>query len=354
MKFLQCKGSFEDIGRQVGEACRPDIPDLHDRVAAYLIESTTAGSLKRMREVATDYSARTDRSWPDATAFLKGLAEGAGVPFRTIALIAYSEEIASEFIPAPPKCSTLVVPTVRGPMIGHNEDYEPHYFGKMVLLDAAFDGYPQAVGLTYPGQLPNLAGSLNAKGVAIANNSLWPDAKPGHSKQVQHFRASLADDLEQAVTHLAKPPVSLTTHYTVAHGPTGQAVSLEISNPLVARVTTALSTIGPEPFCHTNHVLALELREPDPAVVSANHSLDRLAKLQALPRERLPRSPEEMLDLLSANDGIVHRTPEQNPFSVTLATVVIRPQTGEFWVRDADPSADRRDWHFLVRPSPPN
>jgi hypothetical protein len=350
MRFLQCQGSFEDVGRQVGEASRSDIPDLHDRVVAYLLQNTTVGSFSLMREIAMDYTERTDREWSSATAFLRGLAEGAGVSYETVALIAYSEEIASEFIPMPSKCSTLVVQTARGVLIGHNEDYEPHYFGKMVLLDATFDGFPRTVGLTYPGQLPNLAGSLNAKGVAIANNSLWPDAQPGLSKQVQHFRASLADDLGEAVEHLAKPPVALTTHYTVAHGPEGQAVSLEVSNPATAEEKVSFTTIGPEPFCHTNHVLSLRLKAPDPAVVIANHSIARLAKLKALPHERMPRSPEEMLELLSTNDGVVHRTPEQNPTSVTLATLAIRPQSGEIWIRDADPSADRRDWHFLVRP----
>ena len=351
MKFLQCQGSFEGIGRQVGEACRSDIPDLLDHVVAYLLRNTTVGSYKTMRAIALDYADRTDAEWPSASAFLGGLAEGACASHEAIALIAYSEEIASEFIPVPSKCSTLVVPTTRGAVIGHNEDYEPHYFGKMVLLDAAFDGYPRTVGLTYPGQLPNLAGSLNAKGVAIANNSLWPDAQPGRSKQVQHFRASLADDLGEAVEHLAKPPVALTTHYTVAHGPEGQVVSLEVSNPATSEENVSFMTIGHEPFCHTNHVLSLRLKAPDPAVVGANHSLDRLAALKALPRGKLPRTPEAMLDLLSTNDGVVHRTPAQNPTSVTLATVVIRPQTGEIWIRDADPSAERRDWHFVVRPS---
>lgn len=354
MRFLQCKGTFADVGRQVGEACRPDIPELHDRVVAYLLENTTAGSFLAMREIAMEYTGRTDRSWPQASAFLRGLAEGAKVPYETVALIAYSEEISSEFESAASKCSTLVVQTTRGALIGHNEDYEPHYFGKMVLLDATFDGFPRTVGLTYPGQLPNLAGSLNAPGVATLNNSLWPEARPGLSKQVQHFRASLSADLEEAVRHLAMQPVALTTHYTVAHGPTSEVVSLEVSNRQVSHDTVALVTIGPEPFGHTNHVLSLRLKEADPAVVAANHSLDRLAKLKALLREKLPRTPEEMLDLLSTNDGILHRTPEQNPTSVTLATVVIRPQTGEFWVRDADPAADRRDWHFALRPSPLN
>lgn len=351
MKFIRCQGSFESVGRQVGEACKADIQELYERVVAYLLDNTTVGSPSKMRDIAMAYSSETDRTWPSATQYLKGLAAGAEVPFEKLAVIAYSEEIASGFVPVPAKCSTLVVQTTSGALIGHNEDYEPHYFGKMVLLDVTFDGYPRVVGLTYPGMLPNLAGSLNSSGMAITNNSLWMDARPGLSKQVQHFHASLANEFEEAVEHLALQPVSLTTHYTVAHGPRGQVASLEVSNSLTALEQVSLVTIGPEPFCHTNHVLYLNLKEPDPAVVAGNHSLARLAKLQVLPRERLPRTPEQMLDLLSTNDGVLHRTAEQNPNSVTLSTVVIRPHTGEMWVRDSDPNAQQRDWHFSVRSS---
>lgn len=349
MRCVESKGSFRDVGRAVGVACRSGMRELYERVTAYLLETSTAGSLARMRATALDYSKRTDRSWKPATAFLRGLADGSGMAFEEIAVIAYSEEIASEFQPVS-KCSTLVVPTARGPLVGHNEDYEPHYLGQMVLLDATFDGFGRCVGLTYPGQLPNLAGSLNVHGVAITNNSLWPDTRPGLSKQVQHFRASLAKDLEEAVEHLAKPPIALTTHYTVAHGPTGSAVSLEVAGRGIADETVSLATIGPEPFCHTNHVRSLRLKERDPALDEGN-SPERLAKLERLARTSAPRTPEALLDLLAENDGVLHRTPAQSPRSVTLATVAIRPQTGEFWVRDADPDAARRDWHFVLSAS---
>ncbi len=357
MKVLQCKGSFESVGREVGIASRAVIPRLHERVVAYLLEHTTVGSFRRMSEIADQYAKSTQRYWSPAIDYLRGLAEGAGVPFGTIALIAFSEEIASEFEAAPSKCSTFVVWTPSGHILGHNEDYEPHYFGEMILLDAEFDGFGRVVGLTYPGMLPNLAGSLNAHGLAITNNSFWVEARSGYSKQAQHFRASLLPDVETAVQILSEQPIALSTHYTIAHGPSYDAVSLEVSNPACAHACVVLRQIERnerKAFCHTNHVLGLTLREPDPAVVAKNHSLDRLAKLQAMPVARYPRMPHEMLDLLSANDGVLHRTPEQNPTSVTLATVVVRPATGEFLVRDADPSAIDRDHRYVVTKNPLN
>jgi hypothetical protein len=218
----------------------------------------------------------------------------------------------------------------------------------MILLDAEFEGFGRVVGLTYPGQLPNLAGSLNAHGLAITNNSLWVEARTGYSKQAQHFRASLLPDMGSAVRVLSEQPIALTTHYTVAHGPSHAAASLEVSNPACARTYANLGQIGREPFCHTNHVLALELNNPDPAVVARSHSLDRLAKLRALQPDQHPRTLEEMIDLFSSNDGVLYRTTEQGSASVTLATVAICPATGELLVRDANPSAKTRDYRFVV------
>lgn len=355
MKVLRCKGSFESIGREVGAASRAVIPALHERVVSYLLAHTTVGSFRRMSELADQYTRSTQRCWFPAIDYLRGLAEGAGVPFGTVALIAFSEEIGSEFHSAPSKCSTFVVWTPSGHVLGHNEDYEPHYFGEMILLDAEFGGFGRVVGLTYPGMLPNLAGSLNVHGLAITNNSLWVEACPGHSKQVQHFRASLLPDMASAVQMLSEPPIALTTHYTVVHGPTHDAVSLEVSNPARAHSVVDLRHIvRGEAFCHTNHVLALMLIDSDPAVIAKNHSLERLARLRSLPVNRHPGTPEGMIDLLSVNDGVLHRTPAQNPTSVTLATVAIRPATGEFLVRDADPAAEIKDHSYVVSRDSPN
>lgn len=351
MKILRLSGGFEDVGRAVGVATGDDVARLYERLVAYLLEHTTVGSVRRMIEIASRYALSTQEAFPPAIAYLRGLADGVGAPFHEIALIAFSEEIASEFLPAPEKCSTLVVRTSRGWLIGHNEDYEPHYYGKMLALDVAFDGCPRVACMTYPGQLPAVGPSLNARGVAILNNSLWPEAQPGPSQVVRQFQASLAPDLDEAVRILAGHPNALTTHYTVADGTLDDAVSLEVSNRATSESDVVLRQVSGPSFCHTNHALHLPLRRPDPALEHASHSYLRYAKLKNIPPAALPRSPDEMMAYLSRNDGVLHRTPEQNPASVTLATVVIRPGTGEFWARDASPDAAEKEFYVALKPS---
>src|SRR3989344_3506055 len=199
MRYVKAHGSFYKVGCEVGEACRADIPELYERNVNYLLNHTRVGSSGRMHQTAARYMAAAERLWPQSVEFLLGLAKGANVNKRMISLTAFTEEISSEFPPAvSDKCSTLVMRLADGNhLIVHNEDYEPQNFGKMVVFDVTFDGFPRLAGVAYPGQL--FAGvSLNAYGVAITNNGLWPEARPGLPKQVLHCYASLARDMSEA------------------------------------------------------------------------------------------------------------------------------------------------------------
>lgn len=351
MRILRLEGSFEDVGRQVGVASGSDVAAVYERLVAHLLAHTAVGSARRMLAVAEGYADDARVRFPEAYVFLRGLADGVGAPFHEIALIAFSEEIASGFHRTVERCSTLAVRTGRGWLIGHNEDYEPHYRGRMLALDVAFDGRPRLACLAYPGQLPATGPSLNACGVAIANNSLWPEAQPGPSQVARQFLAALARDMDEAVRILAERPNALTTHYTVVDGALDDAVSLEVSNDATSESEIVLRQIAPPAGCHTNHVLHLPLRRPDPALAAGSRSVARYEKLKSIPPGALPGTPEEMMAYLSAADGVLHRTPAQDPDSVTLATVVIRPSTGEFWARDADPAAGERDFRAVLKPS---
>lgn len=349
MRKLVVRGSFRSVGAQIGEETRRDLPLVRDRTIEFLRENASIGSLDRMRAITGRYLASTRDVFPEAIDYMEGLAFGGDLMFEDVALIAFSEEIHTEFetYPKPEKCTTVSVMTRDGWLIGHNEDYEPQYFGKMYALDLRISGYPRVLSLNYPGHFPCLAGSVNQRGVAIANNSLWPDAVPGLSKNVLHFRAALSSHIDEAVEILTRQPAALTGHYTVAWGEQDDLIGLEVSNALTAETSACVHDPGDGPYCHTNHVRFLTLKGEDPAVTAKNHSLDRLAKAERIfAGARAPGTPQALLDLLSSNDGVLHRTPEQNPTSVTLASVVIRPRTCEMWIRDADPAAAEMD-HYL-------
>ncbi len=347
MRHIKERGSFYKIGRRVGEACRQDIPEVYDRGVAHLLEHTKAKNINQIHEIAARYMAVAQRTWEPAVEFLRGLAKGSGVTMDVITLTAFTEEVSTEVGLKPAdKCSTLVVKTLDGQtIIIHNEDFEPHNFGKMVLLEAEFDGFPAVTCLAYPGQLWGSGLSFNARRIAITKNGLHLPAVPGLPTQLVQSRASLAHKLAEAEEWVMMPPISVPAHYILGWGETGEAISLLVSNLQASYAEVKLHHIK-GPFCFTNHVPFgwFNLKEPDPALENSLSTLPRYEKLKSLSPAELPQTPAEAFKLFG--EPPLFLKPGKPGASVTMATAVIYVEGGQMWVRDADPNASKKEWYF--------
>ncbi|HTK05066.1 MAG TPA: C45 family peptidase [Candidatus Eisenbacteria bacterium] len=335
MNIITAAGSFLIVGATVGEATREHSRFMVEALVPEIVTERFHGDTAAMAEAIERLRRPAQAFFPEAMEYMAGLARGTGIDRSDLLAVLFAEDLnAVPAAPRPEKCSTMVVSTDRGRVVGHNEDFWPSFLGRMAVLDLTFDGFPRTVSLNYPGHLPHLAGSLNEAGIAVTNNSLWPPATPGLSKQFKHFRAALSRTMAEAQDALCSGPQSLTDHYTVISDREGVARSIEVSHALNSESDAEARDIGDGPFCHTNSVLYLPLREPDPNPAA---KCRRLAALQELGRDRPPSSAQEMFDLLCRPDGILNRGPGNDllgrPNSVTLATVVMRPRTNEFWCR---------------------
>lgn len=339
--------TWHDAGKFVGGETRDLIRHVVERLPEYLLANAAVGRASMMIAVEEYLGQVFAEDIPSAD-WLRGLAVGSKQAIEDIALVAFSEEIAALASAPVSKCSTVALRGTQkeGCLIGHNEDYEPHYLGKMYVLDLRVGDEPRVVSLNYPGQLPHLAGALNEHGVVVTNNSMWPDAQPRLSNQVKLFRAVREKDAHDAVRRLWEPAGSLTSHYTV-FGPGEKwrrhLFSIEVSNPescvprskkYAEQGIYAESKEINGTFVHTNHARWLKLKKPDPAVLANNHSLGRYVKLDSLLHWKVEQAEDvgvemtsdDLMELLSTNDGLVHRKPDQNATSVTLATLIISPE----------------------------
>lgn len=333
------KGSFREVGQMVGEETRELIRFMREVMVPDLLKNVFAGDETAMVRAATLYNDKVFEYFPNAHQYIRGLAEGANMYLTNLLPIVYCEELSAE--PAQSatrdRCSTMVVWTDKGWVIGHQEDFWRLFLAMMIIYDLHFDGYPRMVSLGYPATFPGIAGSLNSAGVAIVNNALWPKAGQGISKQARHFRATLETTLEGAYYWLACGPHMLTDHFIVAGGQEGRLVSLEVSNPVVSPLVSASREIVYKgkpvsgksvmaPFVHANHVQWLPLLEEDPGHIG---SYMRLGKLYAEACRNPPKNTDDMLQLLIQPDGILRKMPERNlttqENSLTLATTVISP-----------------------------
>lgn len=352
MRLIVAQGSFFDCGRAVGAAVASEAARVLALTRAEFAGHPGGAGIRGLRASAIREAQAAKDAFPGSYEYLAGLAEGAGLPFGDMALLMFAEEVAADRMRE--KCSTLSVPTREGWIIGHNEDYGPDYLGNTFAADLRVDGYPRVFLHSYLGH-PGC--TLNEAGVAIANNSLWMDPIPGPSQNVRHLRAAFASDMDEALGILTASPNAYTTHYTVAWGGGhGELVSVEVSNRATAAPETAVIDPGGAPICHANHALYIGLRRPDPALEAPGYTTRARQRLlqDLIARGKEPRTPEAMMRLLTRPDGVLHRTPAQSATSVTLASVVMRPKTGEMWIRDAEPSAEVRDLYLSFRASPLN
>ncbi len=327
MKSIEASGSFLRVGENVGEAAREDVRFICDSVAAHLAAHTSLKTREALRAAIEPFYRASERFFPEAFEYLRGMAAGANANFDGILLAMFDEEISEAF---EEKCSTLAALTPRGWIVGHNEDYGPHYDGRLSLLDLSIDGWPRLLAVSYPGKLPGVGGTLNARGLSVTNNSLTAAVMAGISSEARGFRAALASDAEEAVTALSTQPAALTAHFTILSAAGRRAISLEVGNAASSKELSVRSDLK-APAAHTNTVLNLPLAVPDGS--SAN-SRDRYEKLKRIIAAGAPADPESMMALFSNYDGLLNRRPGDHPTSITLATVVIRAETGELWVRD--------------------
>lgn len=351
MKIIRARGSFHACGRAIGEAVASEAAAMLKLTWLELLGHPGGHDAAWFREAAVRQALAALEAFPGSYEYLAGLSVGTGLAFEDMAVLMFVEEIAADR--SRERCSTLAVPTARGWLIGHNEDYAPDYFGKTFVADLRVDGRPRVFLHSYIGH-PGC--SLNEAGVATANNSLWTDPVDGPSQNVRHFRAIFAMDMDEALGWLTREPNAFTTHYTVAWAGGDELVSVEVSNPASASVRLAVVDPGRSPICHANHVRYLGLKRPDPALQAEGYTtLARQAKLEALIASgAVPRDPAAMLAYLSDPDGVLFRDERHSATSVTLATVVMRPRTGEMWIRDADPSLQDRDLFLSFDAAPLN
>lgn len=345
LDIIRARGSFRAVGRAVGEATRDDIRFMRETLVPAMLLTVFQGDELHMIRDARRHFWVTERFWPEAGEYVRGLSEGAGLSLDAILPIVFLEEMSVSS--GRDRCSTLLVRTEEGWLVAHQEDYRQIFYGRLAVLDLEFDGYPRMVCLCYPGTFPGMAASLNAAGVAMTCNALWLDPVSGFGKQVKHFLAALDTTFLGAVSWICNGPHILADHFLVVGGEEDLAWSIEVtSGPEAVRgeefreIVWDRPSVGGAsvlaPFTHANHVKWLDpwanghLCDPaHPGSLMRQAALDRIAMANP------PATPEGMLALFRRKDGVLNRDAVFNrtgqPDSVTIATAVMRPSTREAW-----------------------
>ena len=288
---------------------------------------------------------------PECLDEMRGIADGAGVPFDAILVLNCRSELmfaaARSRGEAPPcECTSFAVTpevTTDGHMlIGQNWDWVPFARDVCVLLDVQRDDKPSFTTIVEAGMLAKVG--VNAAGFGLCTNTLVSERDAGRRGVPYHvmLRALLdAESVDDAGRILCSAQRALSANYLVADR-SGQAMNFETIAGGSAEIRATCPQAGV--IAHANHFLTPSFAAIDAYVSKSPHSLTRLydmwRALTSDERLSVQRLQEILRDHAHAPNGICsHPDPGTHPLYArcTVASIVADLTSGECWFTDGPP-----------------
>lgn len=238
-----------DMGRAVSghlEAMRDESSRYHRRLTGRSFEALTAFAMKRFLTVV-------ERRFPGHLAEVRGIAEGAKLPFADVFFLTVDEELSALWRRmATEHCSSAAIRRAGSWLVAHNEDYPPRYSGRLTIVDAKPDDGPAFLALTYPYILGGPSCGMNAAGMAFTANSLRFPAR-GSGVPTNYLLRDLyaSRSLDDAERRLAVPDALMANSCIIVSANEDSARDLELSpHGMVLLHPDATGSL-----IHTNHMV---------------------------------------------------------------------------------------------------
>lgn len=288
MRTLTFKGTFRDIGRQFGEACRDQIHEFYAlRVNNALLQAKSYGGRDvteaHLLGVARASIAPTQGYHPDGFEELSGIAEGADLPVEKVlamnGLTDFRDVLAWHGdLETFGGCSSIIVQknVAKGghALCGQTWDLATDNMPFVLGVVREPEGGKKTKTLTTVGCL-SLIG-MNEDGLSIGTTNVRTlDAKPGVNYLSIIHKVLCSASFDDAVSAVVDAPRA-GAHYYYLVGGDDQAVALEVSAGDAHRVDVTEGT-----YVHTNHCL-IDANMGKEAETPAGSSHARQDRLQAL------------------------------------------------------------------------
>lgn len=288
-------GSHRQIGRQIGEAFRPQIE--HSVENARKLVEDTREQLQLTWEGAQIQSRKyipfAEEKYPQYVEELQGMAEGAGVPFDEVAIVNAMEAVTMDALHLT-KCTSMAVNQERtandNVLLTHNEDWLPEDEPDVYIVHARPDDEPAFLAMSYGALLPNIG--LNAAGIAQCCDSVYPtDSRIGIPRVVVSRAVLGARTPAEAIRHMLAPHRAAGYNHLLAHE-SGELYNVEVSARRFAVLSAEDGAV-----VHTNHYLDPYMRtienEPD-ELISTRVRYHRALRLLRQSSQHTPKSLREI------------------------------------------------------------
>ncbi len=274
--LIETQGSPQERGRQQGEAARPQILSALARyreLLPHVINTTWEVGVREARK----FLPYAEEVFPLFIEEIRGIAEGAGVPFHDVWTLNCYEGLpdSRQQIWG---CTSLAVrddQTADGHvLIGHNEDWNTVDRGNVYLVRTRPDEGPAFIGMTYGPLLVNIG--FNAEGIGVAIDSVYPtDSRVGVPRILCSRAVLNAHTIGEAI-RACVPKLRAGGYSYLLADPNGELYCVETS------ATTHDITYGEAGWLvHTNHYLSPKMRLLEqPGTYAASHvSFNRACRL---------------------------------------------------------------------------
>ena len=257
--LIEVSGTHQEMGRQIGEAARQQVQ--HSISNARLLIDDAYDSLELTWQGAQIQSRKylpfAEERYPQYVDEMRGIAEGANVPFDDVVVLNVMEAVTTDALHLT-RCTSMAVNEERTAdghiLAAHNEDWIPEDENDVFVISAKPDKEPPFLAMTYGGLLPNVG--FNAYGIAQLIDSVYPnDSRIGIPRLVV-ARAVLASRRisgaigRTLISHRAAGYNHLLVHES------GEMYSVEVS---ARRFDILHGTDGY--LTHTNHYLSPTMKE---------------------------------------------------------------------------------------------
>lgn len=244
LRTIEASGSHYEIGQRIGQETRDEVHVLAGRLPRTSADAPTT------RARYAEYMKHVE-PFPFIMDEVRGLADGAGLPFEVIARIQIVE--LNRPLPKADGCTTLVVKDADRTIIAHNED--GGQADDVFMLKATYPSGMRVQAVCYVGSLPGHAPFVNSHGLVCTCNALTPsDFRVGEPKRIFCRRVMDAEGIDEAIETLNSSMRAQGEHFVLAQA--GRVVSIEASatdmrvTDIVANDYHCNNYLRPEMLCY--------------------------------------------------------------------------------------------------------
>ncbi len=309
---VRVRGDARERGRGYGAQAAVRVRRSVEAYAA-IFEHYAGWDWDRVRVEADRYTEPITAFGPKFTEEIRGIAEGAGLPYQDVLAINVRTEVmyaakarnAAMTLPRTLECTAFAaVPDddTRPVLIGQNWDWKTHASETTVVLESDPDDGPRFVTVVEAGLLAKTG--FNAAGLGVVTNALVTDQDVGVPGVPYHvlLRAILdATTPAQALATLQRGTRSSSAHYLLAHRD-HLALGVEAAPGGFADLHAA----HPDDrgiLLHTNHFTQPRMEHVDVSVWLMPDSLFRLQRADRWLDRHDPFDPATYEGLLSDHAG---------------------------------------------------